>query len=91
MQLEVLWKDGVATLAEAEDGVPLVPPLPAGGLLVQSVINTLIGGVAPLLLSLGHVRQGTSGRNGEALKASSLMPTVTVLRQLLALRMAQVA
>ncbi len=79
MQLEVLWKDGVVMLAEAEDGVPLVLPLPAGGLLAQSVINTLIGGVVPLLLRLGHVRQGTSGRNGEALKASSLMPTLTVV------------
>ncbi len=85
MQLAVLWKDGVATLAEAEDGVPLVPSLPDGGLLAQSVINTLIGGVVPLLLRLGHVRQETSGRNGEALKASPLVPTVTVVRQLLAL------
>lgn len=58
----------MAILAEAEDEVPLVPPLPAGGLLAQSVINTLTGGVVPLLLRLGPVRQGTSGRNGEALK-----------------------
>lgn len=79
LQLEVLWKDGEAMLAEVEDGVPLVPPLPAGGLLAQSVINTLIGGVVPLLQRPGHVRPGTSGRNGEALKASSLMLTVTVL------------
>lgn len=70
LQLGVQSKGGVETLAEVEGGVHRVLPLLGGVHLAQSVISTLIDGVHLLRPRLGHGKQGTNGKNGEALKAS---------------------